>query len=344
MALGNLNNLNNEGNAAGNLKVFISMAISLIVFVGIIAVSVFFIAVQGADETMVPELRGKELTEALMELQVKELYPRIQLRYSQTSLDKGLILEQEPLAGTIVKAGRRIRLVVSQGVVINKVENYLGRNIDEVHIEIQTLAASQGNLAAGSSGRPLLSVKEPFMYEYSEQSAGTILQQKPEPDAEISGPTVLEFVVSRGPESATIKAPNLVGLSINDALELIGRTGIDFSFTLRPASGDEVPGTVVYQEPAGNSSTPANTRFSFLVNEPETVSEGEVFGLFTYNMPRNPYPLAIRIEAQFPSGERRRLLTVEYGGGNLSVPYQLPSGTTLILSMLNREIHRETVQ
>jgi beta-lactam-binding protein with PASTA domain len=342
MALGNLNNT--KGNVTDNLGLFISMAMSLIVFVGIIAVSVFFIAVQGADETMVPELRGKELIEALMELQVKELYPRIQLRYSQTSFDKGLILEQEPLAGTIVKAGRRIRLVVSQGVVINRVENYLGRNIDEVHIEIQALSASQGNMAAGSSARPLLSVKEPFMYEYSEKSAGTILQQKPEPDSEISGPAILEFVVSRGPESAMIKAPNLVGLPINDALELIGRTGIDFSFALRPAREGEVPGLVVFQEPAGDSSTRANTRFSFLVNEPETVKEGEVFGLFTYNMPRNPYPLAMRLEAQLPSGERTRLLTVEYAGGNLSVPYRLPSGSTLILSMLNREIHRETVQ
>jgi beta-lactam-binding protein with PASTA domain len=339
-----LSNLNNEGNGAGNVRIFISMAVCLIVFVGIIAVSVFFIAVQGADETMVPELRGKELTEALMELQVKELYPRIQLRYSQTSLDKGLILEQEPLAGTIVKAGRRIRLVVSQGVVINKIENYVGRNIDEVHIEIQTLSASQGNLASGSSARPLLSIKEPFMYEYSEQSPGTILRQKPEADAEISGPTVLEFVVSRGPESAMIKAPNLVGLSINDALELIGRTGIDFMFSLRPAQEGESPGIVVYQEPAGDSSTPANTRFSFLVNEPETVNEGEAFGLFTYNMPRNPYPLAVRLEALLPSGDRIRLLTVEYAGGSISVPYHLPVGTTLILSMLNREIHRETVQ
>ncbi|MDR2096149.1 MAG: PASTA domain-containing protein [Treponema sp.] len=342
MALGNLNN--KEGKGAGNLRLFISMAMSLVVFVGIIAVSVFFIAVQGADETMVPELRGKELTEALLELQVKELYPRIQLRYSQTSFDKGLILEQEPVAGTIVKAGRRIRLVVSQGVVLNKVENYLGRNIDEVHIEIQTLAASQGNPAAGSSVRPLLSVKEPFMYEYSQKSPGTILQQKPEPDAEISGPTVLEFVVSRGPESAMIKAPNLVGLSINDALELIGRTGIDFQFTLRPTEEGESPGMVVYQEPAGDTSTSANTRFSFLVNEPVTVAEGEAFGLFTYNMPRNPYPLAMRLEAQLPSGDRIRLLTVEYAGGNISIPYQLPVGTTLILSMLNREIHRETVQ
>jgi beta-lactam-binding protein with PASTA domain len=146
-----------EGYVSNHLRLFLSMAAGILVFVGIIAVSVFFIALRGEEETMVPEVRGKDLTTALLELQVKELYPRIDLRYSQTSLDKGLILEQDPLPGTIVKAGRRIRLVVSQGVMINRVENYLGRSIDEVRVEIQAMFAS--------APAPLLSLKEPFMYE-----------------------------------------------------------------------------------------------------------------------------------------------------------------------------------
>lgn len=47
-------------------------------------------------------------------MQVKELYPKIQLRYSDVPGDKGMILEQNPVAGTIVKASRRIDLVVSR--------------------------------------------------------------------------------------------------------------------------------------------------------------------------------------------------------------------------------------
>jgi beta-lactam-binding protein with PASTA domain len=152
-----------EGYIANHLKLFISMAFGLIVFVGLIAAVIFFIAVRGAEQTMVPDVRNKELTEALLELQTKELYPRIQLRYSQSSLDKGLILEQEPRAGTIVKAGRRIRLVVSRGVMINTVENYLGRDIDEVRMELRTLVAEANS--AGGTGQPIFTLREPFMYE-----------------------------------------------------------------------------------------------------------------------------------------------------------------------------------
>jgi beta-lactam-binding protein with PASTA domain len=325
------------------------MAAGLLVFMGIIAVSIFFIFVRGAEQTMVPEVRGIELTQALLELQVKELYPRIQLRYSQSSQDRGLILEQDPRAGTIVKAGRRIRLVVSQGVMINSVSDYRGRNIDEVRMDLQTLFASvgrTGSLSGDQSLSPaqaLLSLKEPFMYEYSSEAPGTILQQKPEPGSEISGPTALEFVVSRGVENAMITVPQLTGLSVPEALEQISRSGIVFAFSLRERKDNEKGETVVLQDPPGNSKAPANTVVRITVNTPTELKSGEVFNLFRYTLPKNPYPLSVRLEALLASGERVRIITVESPGGEFTVPYKFPTETILILSMLNREIYRETV-
>jgi beta-lactam-binding protein with PASTA domain len=324
-----------EEYVANHLRLFISMAAGILVFVGIIAVSIFFIAVQGAEQTMVPDVRGKELTEALLELQVKELYPRLQLRYSYSSQDKGLILEQEPRAGTIVKAGRRIRLVVSQGVMISKVENYVGRNVDDVRMDIQTLVVS--------SGAPLLSLKEPLMYDYSAEPPGTILNQKPEPGTDISGPMALEFVVSQGQENALVTVPQLAGLSLAEALERISGTGINVSFTLREIRPGEKGETIIFQTPQANASAPANVVVQLTATVPEELPEGEVFGLFRYTIPENPYPLTVRLEALLPSGERIRLISVEYSGGEFTVPYRLPAGSALVLSMLNREIYRETV-
>jgi hypothetical protein len=80
-----------------------------------------------------------------------------------------------------------------------------------------------------------------------------------------------------------------------------------------------------------------------LVNVPAEVPRGELFGLFSYTVPRNPYPLAMRLEALLPGGERTELINIQYRGGDFTVPYQLPEGTVLILSMLNRELHRETL-
>jgi beta-lactam-binding protein with PASTA domain len=330
-----------EGYVGNRLRFFVSFAIGLIVFVGIIALTVFFVAIRGAEQTMAPDVRNLELTEALLELQVKELYPRIQLRYSQSASDRGRILEQSPEPGTIVKAGRRIRLVVSQGVVITNIENYVGRNIDEVRVDIQTLFASAGGYAG--TGLPLLSLKEPFMYQYSPEPPGAILQQSPEPGSPISGPTVLELVVSRGLERELIAIPEFTGLSIEAALALLGETGAPFVFSRRPPRSGEKPETVLSQSPAALTVVAANTELSLVVGEPMELAEGEVFGLFSYSLPPNPYPLPVSLEAILPDGERRFLVTVNHPGGRFVVPYRLPAGATLILSMLNRELYREEI-
>ncbi|MDR2942351.1 MAG: PASTA domain-containing protein [Treponema sp.] len=325
-----------EDYVANHLRVFILSVAALVVFVGLIAVSVFFIAVRGTEQTMVPDVVGKELTQALLELQVKELYPRLLLRYSQTSSDKGYILEQEPKSGTIVKAGRRIRLVVSQGVIVNKVENFTGRNINEVKMDLQALYAQTNGIA-------LLTVKEPVMYDFSSETPGTILAQKPEPGTDISGPMTLEFVVSKGRENTVVTIPNLTGMKLSEALGVIGNTGINFQFNIRNRSGNERGETVVYQAPPANATAPLNAIVDITVTSPEKIAENEIFGLFRYSIPVNPYPLSVRLEALFPSGERIRLFTTNYIGGEFTLPYKLPSGTTLVLSMLNRELYRETV-
>jgi len=325
-----------ESYVANHLRLFILSVIGLIALAGVVAVAVFFIAVRGEEQTMVPDVTGKELTEALLELQVKELYPRIQLRYTQTSRDKGLILEQDPLPGSIVKAGRRIRLVVSQGVVVNRVENFVSRNIDEVRMDLMTLQTASGGL-------PLLTIKEPVMYEFSLERAGTILAQKPEPLTEISGPLSLEFVVSRGRDNQTITVPQFTGLTITAALELVSSTGINFQFTSRERSGGERGETVVSQSYPESSVISVNTPIQLTVAEPERLADNEVFGLFSYTIPQNPYPLAVRLEAMLPSGETQRLITVNYSGGEFTVPYKQPAGTILILSMLNRELLRVLV-
>ncbi|MCL2602796.1 MAG: PASTA domain-containing protein [Treponema sp.] len=336
-----------EESLSNNVRTFILMAAGLIALVGLIAAAVFFINVRGAEQTMVPNVQGKELTAALLELQVKELYPRIQLRYTQTSADRGLILEQSPPPGALVRAGRRVQLVVSQGAQLGTIENFIDRNLDDLRMDIQMgLVSGRGAAAADGyvSAPPLLSIREPVMFEFSPKPAGTILQQRPEPGTPITGPMTLELVVSRGLEHTIIRVPDLVGLSVADALEHIGRTGIDFEFSLKSADAEETPGTVVAQTPPGGDFVGSNTRVSITVAAPAVSSPGdEVFGLFRFTMPPNPYPLLIRLEGTLPDGEVRRLLTAQFVGGRLSVPYQLPEGSVLSLAMLNREIYREIV-
>lgn len=323
-----------EDYMGNHLKLFISLTIGLLVFVGLIALSVFLIAVQGKEQVMVPDVVGRDLTQALLELQEKDLFPLLQLRSTENDSDRGLILEQEPEAGTIVKAERRINLVMSQGMALDKIGNYIGKNIGDVRSALASLRAQNPLLS--------LTLREPFMYQYSSEPVGTVLQQNPGPDTDITGSTTLELVVSRGPENTRIAVPDVRGLTMNQALERISQAQVNFSFTIRPASGNERPDTVIAQNPGAGQEIRPGDQLSVTLIAP-VPGAGEVVGIYSYRLPQNPYPLPVTVEAELSNGGRQRLVAVNHSGGEISVPYRLPYGSTIILSMLDREINRQVI-
>lgn len=319
-------------------KTLIVMAVSLVIMMGIICMAVFFLAVKGQEEVMVPNVTGKELASALIEMQVKELYPKIQLRYSNSIDEKGKILEQNPPAGSIVKAGRRINLVVSRGVVIDRVRNYVGQKIDDIKIDLQSLFTG--------SSRALIVLDENYTYEYNEAEEGTILWQDPSPETDIVDPVVLKVGVSKGPEHDKIKVPVLTGLTLNDMLLQMNRTKVIYEFTFREPAGTEIPGTIVSQTPVENTFVNAYSRVSavFAFTPDEAEENPTVYGIFTETLPEYPYPIELKLEALTQDGDRFTLVSFNHIGGQLTIPYVVERGTELILSILNKEAVRYMVQ
>lgn len=307
---------------------------ALVVLMAVAGLAAFFLSLRGTEETMVPDVKGLELASALVKLQDKELYPRIALRYTDDPKDRGRIVEQKPPAGAIVKAGRRVQLAVSRGPVVDRIENYVGQDLNEVKIHLQTLFASS---------RPLVTVKEPPVYVFDKSPAGTVLEQKPLPDTEISGPVPLELVVSRGPEKAQILVPDLKGLGIAEALLQVEKANVATEFSLRKPDGRERAGVVASQTPAPGSLIPANARLSATLALPAP-EKGMVAGLFERELPEYPYPLRLSLEAQKPTGERLPLLRMNHPGGKFSAPYFLPEGSVLVLTVLDREVARSEVK
>lgn len=291
---------------------------------------IFSLSLHGSEQVMVPDVRGKDLSVAMLEMQAKELYPRIQLKYSEKTDDKGLIMDQSPSAGSIVKAGRRINLVVSRGVIVDRVENFVGQNIDDLRIHLQAMFTSMAT--------PLIVISDPPLYRFSPAPAGTILEQNPAPDTPITGPTTVDLVVSRGPEGNKVTVPDIIGLSVEETLAAMSRTDVVFDFSSRIPEGSEIAGTVVSQMPAGGSSVAGFSRVSTVIAMPVQASSGKVYGVFTENLPVYPYPFQIKVSAISPTGERYPLVTLKHPGGPLSVPYAVEEGTVLVLTILNKEV------
>jgi beta-lactam-binding protein with PASTA domain len=318
---------------AAQKRTFSLFAFMLIAFLALAFVAGFFIFLRGAEKVMVPDVRNMDLTDALVDLQERELYPRINVRFTNNPQDKNTILEQSPAPGSIVKAGRRVKLTVSKGAVLDRIEDYVGQDIEQVKLRLLTLF---------SASRPLLSVREPPMYRFDDTPAGTILEQKPTPKTEISAPTVLEFIVSKGPESTKAPAPDFSGQTMAAAIALAEKSAIPVVFSMRQAKAGEAAGRVVEQKPAPNTEMRVQDRLEVTVAAP-AASEGMVNGVFVYKLIEYPYPVPVKLEAIQPNGQKVTLTSLRHLGGNFSLPFSLPSGSTLVLTVLDKEVSRSEV-
>ena len=317
---------------SGNGKtIIITSLVMLVVFIAV-STLVFFISLKSAEQVMVPNVVGKDLPEALLDLQARELYPRIQLRYSQKADEKGLILEQDPSPGAIVKGGKRIELVVSQGTVIDTVQNYIGENIEDVQNRIRELFTS--------GSRQYLQIKQPYLTKYSAEPAGTILEQEPAAGTPISNNMELTFVVSKGTQAETTQVPNMTGADLKKIYQVMQRAAVTFAFTAGSTTGTDI--TVQQQSAAAQSEVPVFSPVTLTVSLPESVN-GMVSGILKATLAEFPYPFTVSLYAAYPNGDKDLLTSFRHPGGACSIPYTVPEGTQLSLEVLNKEVYTETV-
>lgn len=318
-----------------NLPALIITCIAAALLMLVTCTAVFFTNIKGAEKVLVPNVIGKKWDEALIEMQIKELYPKINLRYSNIPGDEGQVLEQNPQPGAIVKGYSRVNLVISRGVVIDAVGDYVGKNLSEVQMSLQTLFAGQT--------RPLITLATPT-YIPDASDAGTILEQDPPEGSKISEPVVVNLVVSRGPNYENTRRPYVIGQSINDLLQTIARTKIVFDITSHTASEGEKPGTVVDQETIADEYVPNYTRVTVEMAMPEALNNDNAYGIFQEKLPDYPYPVPMKLEAYPVEGTSYTIVSFNHPGGNLTIPYEVPRGTTLVLSVADKVEARKQVE
>lgn len=297
---------------------------TVLVVSGLIA---FFVTVRGEEETLVPNVVAEDLLAAMGRLQEKALAPRVEGRFS-TEHAKWTVIEQEPQAGTLVKAGRPVVLVISRGPVVDRVGDYVGRDLDEVRLELQTVFASY---------RELIRIKEPVARVTDPAAPGTILAQNPAPETRIDGVALLELVVSKGPRGDLIELPDYVTRPFAEVRDELAALNLPFVFRVRPALPEELPGTIVSQSPTAGQEIPSSSILQLEMSAPGELAEGTVFGLLEATLPEYPILVDLKL-AEITPAEARTILTMKHPGGPISIPYVVQADSQLVLSRFDEEI------
>ncbi len=315
---------------ANGKALFITVILAVVVMV-LSCLAVFFATVKGPEKVLVPQVEGKELTQALLEMQVKELYPKIQLRYDEQP--SGTILSQSPSAGAIVKAGTRVNVTVSRGAIVSEVGNYVGKKYDDLKIDLTTMF---------TGSRPLIVLAEP-VYKASVEEAGTILEQDPPEGTKISDPVTVNLIVSRGPNFDNTVVPRLVGRSVKDILAMLPNLRVVLDFTAHKAANGEKEDAVVSQETFDSEYIPNYTRIAVEMAFPAKTKDDIVYGILETDMAQFPYPVAMTVECIESNGQRSQLASLNHTGGHFSLPYAVSEGSELILRVAGKVAKRITV-
>lgn len=318
-----------------NIPALVKTVIASLLLMALVTLTVFFIRVKGAEQVLVPNVVGIQLEDAIVELQIKQLYPKVKLRYTDDNVEKGVILEQSPSARSLVKGYSTVTLTVSRGPVQATVDNYVGKNVSDLNVGDEL--AYGGNTSALRFENPI--------YKYDASVEGTILAQFPEAGKDVFQTTNVQLVVSKGLERKNVEVPALKGLSIQDFFDKAQNTPLVFDVTAHIATEAEVPGTIVSEDLTGSLKEYSRVAVDFaLPDAPIMVGNQELaFGLIEEELAEFPYPVNMQLEAITTEGEVIKVASFIHTGGKITVPYAAPKGTTMVFSVNNKVSTRVVV-
>lgn len=315
-------------------KAMVFSVIAIIIFTVTAGVVTFLFSLEGEAQTTVPDISGYELPQALMELQDRDLVPRVQLRTTDDPSLRGYVIDQNPSAGSLVRSGRTIDVIVSRGAVLEELRDYVGMDIEEVRFDLRAITGA---------GVPLIEIGT-VQRVFNEEDPGTVLEQSPEAGEEITGPIQLDLVISRGPELEEITLSNYEGQHYEEVISDLSELELPFVFEAVPPGPADEDGTVVVQNPDAGTTIEPGSLVNFTIAEPEDLEDDEIFGILQRNLPEYPVPVELMLEVVTPDGETETLVSMQHPGGQVAIPYVVRDGSTLVLSRAGETILRQLVE
>lgn len=167
------------------------------------AVSLF---TQSAKEIILPELKGKNIIYVLETLTHLGLNPKLYGTRFDDIIPKYGVTFQDPPAGTTIKKGRDVAITISKGH-----KETILPDLRQVPLKQALLILEKKEFEPGT-----------LSYVHSDSTGkGHIIAQYPLAFSTVKSNSLCNFLVSRGPEPVAQVMPDLKGLGLNAAVNLL---------------------------------------------------------------------------------------------------------------------------
>ncbi|ANU22862.1 Stk1 family PASTA domain-containing Ser/Thr kinase [Planococcus donghaensis] len=184
-------------------------------------------------QVAVPDVSGMEHKEAVEELQANGFIVGEETKEFSEEIADNHIIRTIPEAGKMRDRESAIQLFVSQGKEKVEMNDFVGMMLEDATNELEAK-----NFGPATSTE-----------EFSEEPAGTILNQRPAAGAEVViSETEVEFIVSKGRDLRTVE--DLAGFTEENLNDYARSSGFNIRIVSEQASSDIEAGKVMSQTPA----------------------------------------------------------------------------------------------
>lgn len=204
-----------------------------------------------ANSVEVPDLVNVSQEDAESQLKELGLKSEISDTVDSADVDPGSVVSSDPVAGTKVKEGFAVRLVICAGGKMVKVPDVINKDQKDAEIMITNKKLRVGKV-------DLL---------VNELPAGTVLGQDPDAGVSVREKDTVDLQVSQGPDKPKVNMPNLTGKTIEEARTILEGMQFKVGVVDTKVSTTVDPGRVLSQSIEQGTETMVDTVVDLVVSK-----------------------------------------------------------------------------
>jgi serine/threonine-protein kinase len=244
-------------------KIVISAAVIILILIvgvvaGVLANNKF--GGSSSSDAEVPKIIGLNKDEAKKQVESAKLN-YVEVGTEKSSKPAGTVTRCYPSEGTKVKVNSDVRVYISSGETASTMPNLKDMDLASAKDIINSNGLKLGNVS----------------YQYSDTVAkDNVISQTPDVDSPIDSSTVVDLVVSKGPEYKTTKVPNLKNATLDQAGNMLANANLKLGSTFSEDTTDKsLDGKIFEQSVDPDSEVKEGTAISvkyYKYKQPEPAS------------------------------------------------------------------------
>ena len=255
----------------------LKVAFIFLLAVIMLSIAAFFtlrVIVRG-KEIETPNVIGREYVDASKILSEQGLNSKIVGEKYSAKLSRGHVLEQDPVPNKKVKLGRTIKVFLSKGTELGQIPRLVGEPVADVESRLTSLGLEMGEVVKVHSD------------DFPQK--GLIIAHTPPAYATAQRGGKVSLLVSLGPHSVTLMMPDLKGMDMQKALEMLKNSGLkrgNITYEVSPSARKS--DVVLEHSPPAGERVERNVAVDMVVSSYD-VSEGTLrTATLNFIVPRRP--------------------------------------------------------